>query len=276
MSIGQSSNRISHLSLARHVAAALPKEATPSDRLVAVLLASYAGPDGGGIRPSLASLVDLSGLSRRSVLRCLANLKGWGLLVDDGEHRYGPGNMWVRVRAFDLNVVLERHQGVPRESPVVTRVTPLDPLGGDSGDTTGGDSGDTQISLKGTSIESERREVPPSSVPPIVAISGPQHIRSPKGSRLADDWQPSDSDLDFAKSLGLAPEAVLDQFTDYWHARAGSMAVKLDWHATWRNWCRKEAASRPRSNGHAKESRHAWVTKALRGELPHEAWEDAL
>jgi hypothetical protein len=35
-------------------------------------------------------------------------------------------------------------------------------------------------------------------------------------------------------------EEVLASFTDYWAARPGKEAQKLDWLATWRNWCRKE------------------------------------
>lgn len=33
---------------------------------------------------------------------------------------------------------------------------------------------------------------------------------------------------------------VADSFADYWRAKAGSGAVKLDWFATWRNWVRRE------------------------------------
>ncbi len=29
-----------------------------------------------------------------------------------------------------------------------------------------------------------------------------------------------------------------DKFVDYWSARAGAGATKVDWLATWRNWCR--------------------------------------
>jgi hypothetical protein len=29
------------------------------------------------------------------------------------------------------------------------------------------------------------------------------------------------------------------QFRDYWIAKPGAQACKLDWEATWRNWCRK-------------------------------------
>jgi hypothetical protein len=29
-----------------------------------------------------------------------------------------------------------------------------------------------------------------------------------------------------------------EKFKDYWTAKAGREACKLDWEATWRNWCR--------------------------------------
>ena len=44
----------------------------------------------------------------------------------------------------------------------------------------------------------------------------------------------------------LKPEATFDAFSDFWVARAGAIGVKLDWFATWRNWCRRE---KPGGNG---------------------------
>ena len=32
-----------------------------------------------------------------------------------------------------------------------------------------------------------------------------------------------------------------DRFRDYWIAKPGRDAVKVDWLATWRNWVRREA-----------------------------------
>ena len=36
--------------------------------------------------------------------------------------------------------------------------------------------------------------------------------------------------------------SVFDKFRDYWIAQPGVKGRKSDWLATWRNWCRKEAA----------------------------------
>jgi hypothetical protein len=41
----------------------------------------------------------------------------------------------------------------------------------------------------------------------------------------------------------INPESVFDEFRDYWQAIAGSKGVKLDWFATWRNWCRRQNGS---------------------------------
>ncbi|KAB2761724.1 hypothetical protein F9L00_12725 [Brucella anthropi] len=32
-----------------------------------------------------------------------------------------------------------------------------------------------------------------------------------------------------------------DKFRDYWRGQPGQRGVKLDWEATWRNWCRSAA-----------------------------------
>lgn len=83
--------------------------------------------------------------------------------------------------------------------------------------------------------------------------SPPSEVRSPRGSRLPSDWQPSEEMIAFGRDLGIDVQRTAAKFRDYWHARAGSGGVKLDWSATWRNWCREEVgrhrpASRPPDN----------------------------
>jgi len=62
------------------------------------------------------------------------------------------------------------------------------------------------------------------------------------GNRLAANWVPSERDIAFAASIGMAPEAIqreADQFRDYWISKTGKDATKLDWEATWRGWVRR-------------------------------------
>jgi hypothetical protein len=63
-----------------------------------------------------------------------------------------------------------------------------------------------------------------------------------RGARLPEDWVPSDEDMGFAKHLlNGRSEVEVSKFRDYWTAKPGKDGVKLDWSATWRNWCRTAA-----------------------------------
>ena len=67
--------------------------------------------------------------------------------------------------------------------------------------------------------------------------------RSPSGSRLAPDWQPTADLIAFAAKEGFSPDEIArtaEQFRDYWHAVAGAKGRKADWPATWRSWVRRD------------------------------------
>lgn len=64
-----------------------------------------------------------------------------------------------------------------------------------------------------------------------------------RGCRIQADWWPTDADIEFAEGLSL-PESLVDVFRDYWLSKPGKDGVKLDWSATWRNWCRREAKNK--------------------------------
>jgi len=69
--------------------------------------------------------------------------------------------------------------------------------------------------------------------------NGADYVGSRRGTRLPADWQPAAAEIEFAVRHGLDPDAILGAFRDYWTAKT-SRATKLDWAATWRNWCRNE------------------------------------
>ncbi|WP_336288177.1 YdaU family protein [Bartonella sp. CB60] len=63
---------------------------------------------------------------------------------------------------------------------------------------------------------------------------------APKGQRLPADWT---ADIRAAIAEGLSQEQAHWQekkFRDYWRAKSGKDALKVDWQATWRNWFRRE------------------------------------
>lgn len=70
-----------------------------------------------------------------------------------------------------------------------------------------------------------------------------------RGTRITEDWQPDDERREFARSLGLDPTAVRDEFVDFWIAVPGSRGLKLDWQKTFKNRAREVAGRRGRVNG---------------------------
>lgn len=59
-----------------------------------------------------------------------------------------------------------------------------------------------------------------------------------RGTRIPADWTPDEATRTW--TLDRIPERVaaveLEKFRNYWSAKTGRDATKLDWPATWRNW----------------------------------------
>lgn len=75
-------------------------------------------------------------------------------------------------------------------------------------------------------------------------IDGENLSRAARASRLPEDWQPADEPE--------IPSSIVSRewpkFLDYWRSVPGGKGRKLDWQATWRNWCRKSMETRPHGN----------------------------
>lgn len=78
-------------------------------------------------------------------------------------------------------------------------------------------------------------------------------VKTPRGARLPTDWALPLEWRQWAEintqlgADGITLEA--DKFRDHWHAKAGPGSTKLDWQATWRNWCRNAGSRRPMNWG---------------------------
>ena len=59
-----------------------------------------------------------------------------------------------------------------------------------------------------------------------------------RATRLPEDWQPKEKDWLFAEQEGVDAQRELAKFRNYWLAKPKDN-TKLDWDATWRNWCMK-------------------------------------
>lgn len=84
--------------------------------------------------------------------------------------------------------------------------------------------------------------ITPPSTPPPPPPSPPSSAAAPKqkrGTRLPTEWEPGDKNLDYAVSKGLFGDKLrneVEKFRNYWNAKAGQGAARIDWDATWRNW----------------------------------------
>jgi uncharacterized protein YdaU (DUF1376 family) len=61
----------------------------------------------------------------------------------------------------------------------------------------------------------------------------------PKATRLPDDWTPTPDERRFAWGRGLSAAEIDTEaikFRNYWTAKSGKDATKLDWSRTWQNW----------------------------------------
>jgi hypothetical protein len=66
--------------------------------------------------------------------------------------------------------------------------------------------------------------------------------RAARATRLPDDFEPTPEMLAWARTE--APNAGRrdhEQFVDYWRAKSGKDATKVDWVAAWRKWMRTES-----------------------------------
>lgn len=76
-----------------------------------------------------------------------------------------------------------------------------------------------------------------------------------RGARLPDDFLP---DMAGAIEAGLSEDEARREalkFRDYWISQPGQKGIKLDWPATWRNWCRHAVERRPQPRSTAPPSR---------------------
>jgi hypothetical protein len=76
--------------------------------------------------------------------------------------------------------------------------------------------------------------------------------KSDRASRLPDDFLLTQERRIVAEAERLPADRTFASFCDYWRAVPGAKGRKLDWDATWRNWCRTDAdrrSQKPQHNG---------------------------
>ena len=101
--------------------------------------------------------------------------------------------------------------------------------------------------------------------------------RTALATRLPNDWNPSNEDIEFANQTGVDWIKNAEIFRDYWVAMPGVKGRKANWSATWRNWIRRasdQRVNRPQSKETAIEMgrrliRESWNEPQLSNTIDH-------
>lgn len=114
--------------------------------------------------------------------------------------------------------------------------------------------GPVTLPLPDPSLPDPTRPLPTGEEPTTDSVSSGARKR---GTRLPDPFPVTPEMAAWAReNAPLANARDHEQFCDYWRAKTGKDATKLDWVATWRNWMRRESdrrgggsAGAPRGSG---------------------------
>jgi hypothetical protein len=222
----------------------------PVEKLVLVALADHANPKTLQCNPGLESLKMRTCASRRGVQNAVAVLIERGLIQRD-----------LRVGLGATYTLLTRAVSAPPTPATSARVTqaasapPPMPNGADSHPPPVQSLPETRAVSAPEPLREPSKEVRTpltgGSAPPLRVVA----TADPKGHRLPADWKPGGDLAEFAAKLGLNGREVAERFRDYWHAQPGAKGRKLDWAATWRNWCREDERRAKRPTAAPRKSR---------------------
>jgi DNA-binding MarR family transcriptional regulator len=211
-------------------------------KFILMVLADFAGTD-YSCYPSVKKLADITEMSESTVRSATKTLCEQGLirvfyryrdnhtrrssryqlLVDGAATMEPDADDWAHQRQEPAEVHRQESEGTPQEL-----------------------------------ADSHRRELAviphkdPSLRDPSVVIPGAS--RTARATRIPDNFQPDENMRAWfvAENLHTVidnPRAAHDDFCDYWRAKAGADARKIDWPATWRRWMRTAASRAGRGGG---------------------------
>ncbi|EJC77677.1 HTH domain-containing protein [Rhizobium leguminosarum bv. trifolii WSM2012] len=210
---------------------------------------SYMDAHSGACFPRQETIAADLGVTDRTVRNSLANLRACGWLkIEERALPKGRGKS-----NFYVFQALTNGSLFPVNDATRGNTVPVNDV------TTGNSARDFRKTASGASIE---------HVEDNTLDKGEARKLAPdRGTRIPDDFQP---DLAEALKLGLTTdEASLeaDAFRDHWRSKPGAEGRKLDWPATWRNWCRSEWKFRQRrSNGKGSNPKQQDFGGFLKGE----------
>ena len=217
---------------------ATPKSLSTMGSWKAVLLslANHADKTGGSCFPSVETIHREAGVSIRTVTDVLKRLAAAGLIVPGRDGRKATYTLIMNLTPEASSTVEDA--STQEDASIVEDGSTVE----DAASIPEASSDDA-----GSIFHESRKHLPANLKEPSANPEGNRQKRDAQGHRLPDDWAPSRAGVEFATGLGLDWQRVAAAFCDHWHAKAGKDARKLDWDATWRNWCRTDSQRRGRA-----------------------------
>lgn len=155
-----------------------------------------------------------------------------------------------------------RVYAVPLTDPMLANPVTGDSAGKSCATTDAGETGErtTRSPENPAPKETSSRELPPDDS----LRSSSARATTRRGQRLPADWEPDEALKRWTRAevadTSVLPGRELIRFRNYWAAKSGRDAAKLDWSATWQNWIMKaveQAGGLPPSQaGPSEATRH--------------------
>lgn len=220
---------------------------THTQKLVLISLADQANDD-GICWPSVSTTSQRTGLCERATRRALADLEKQGHIKRS--YHTGRPTIYTVTPALDAPMH-EMH-------PCTSCPPPLHHMQ----DTPAPDAYDPCTT-------SQHNHKEPSLNHQLTIIDAPAKAVAKKvrATRLYADWKLPEEWAEWATIEGMDSLTVRKQesiFRDYWIAKSGKDAAKLDWEATWRNWVRrhldrKTVKAQPADDFLARHTDRSWA-----------------
>ena len=201
---------------------------SPTAKVVAGVLLDCLNCKTGKCCPSLAHLAARIGKKRRVISAAITELRQRGWLTH--RRRRGPSDYGF---AFDRLQQHDVQETAPHDSEGVQKAACLDVR-----DTAYEDAQKT-AHLNTENVESGNRnqEVIPPGTDRTRPAKSNQKQPKPRRARLAEDWQPSETNIAFAVQCGLREEAISREAIKFKNYYIGKGVLMVDWDRAWQNWC---------------------------------------
>jgi DNA-binding transcriptional ArsR family regulator len=197
-------------------------------KLVLLCLSWYADKEGERAFPSIPTICKRTELAERTVRKALEALTDSGLIeshvrAGDNEQKR---HMTTEYRLIIRELPLVDLPGVCPDAPLVNLV-------GEGGgrSSRGGDAdlppGASTFTRGGVANLVPELYNEPSKKKEEEKVLVPK--RSKGGTLIPPDWQPTETDRDYAVSKGVDPDLAAEHHLGYWSNRADAKARKLDW-----------------------------------------------